>query len=424
MAIYNKSITTRGVRVVSESVPNFHSVSIGIWVDIGSRDESPDENGVCHFIEHMMFKGTEKRSALEIASALESLGGNLNAFTSREQTCYYARVIDEHLPIAVDVLLDILTGSLFKEEHIEKERNVIVEEIKDVFDTPSDYIHDLFAKAFWDSNSLGNPIMGSTELISSMTRDTLMSFRNRNYTSGRIVVAAAGNVDHTQLCDLVEQKMGLEKQQPVAAVKSDGDAAMPTKVATHRDSNQMQMCIGFPGYRFTHPNKFALLIVHNILGAGMSSRLFQAVREKLGFAYSVYTYQDFLRDGGTFCVSLSTDKNNAAKSIDVILKELRKICDESITDKELDMSRQQLKGNLLLGLEGTSSRMNRLARHELGYNSYVSVEDTVQKIEAVTRDNVNEALTAVFDPKRCAAAFLGPVEEGFLDLIDWDIMSR
>ena len=423
MSEYRKTVLQNGVRVITETMPHLHSVSIGIWVDIGSRDESIRENGICHFIEHMTFKGTSTRSALEIAFALESLGGNLNAFTGREMTCFYARVLDEHLPVAVDILSDILVDPVFAPEHVDKERKVIIEEIKDVFDTPSDYIHDLFSNALWGDHPLGKPIMGSAEGISAINRNDLVEFKGKNYTSGHIVIAAAGNVDHDKLVEMVEEKIKFDHQAPVKAVVSDSDNAKPSKIVKSRESNQTHICIGFPGFRYTHPDKFALLILHNILGGGMSSRLFQAVREELGFAYSVYTYQDFYKDGGVFGVYLGTDDKNAAKASNVILSEIAKIRENSISDDELNSAQQQLKGNLMLGLEGSSPRMNRLARHELGYNSFVSLEETLRHIEDVSCEALKEVATSVFSADRCAAAFLGPVKESILDEIDWGILS-
>jgi predicted Zn-dependent peptidase len=423
MATHRKSVTSNGVRVVSESLSSFRSVTIGVWVDVGSRDELPIEQGTCHFIEHMSFKGTRSRSSLEIAAALESLGGNINAFTSREQTCYYARVLDEHMPVAIAILSDILMNSTFTEENVNKERNVIIEEIKDVFDTPSEHVHDLFARALWNGHSLGHPIMGSSELISAMSRDSLLSFRQGKYTAGRMVVAAAGNVDHDELVGLVEKHLTYEKEAPVAAVELDDPGSNPSKVVSARDSSQTHICIGFPGYRYTHPNKLALLVLHNILGAGMSSRLFQAVREKLGFAYSVYTYQDFFKDCGLFCVAVSTDNKNAVRCSDVILGELKKIQREGVPEKDLEDARQQLKGNLVLGLEGTSSRMNRLARHELGYNRFITVEETLSRIESITADDIRSAVNDVISPNNCAAAYLGPVDDGIVEQVDWDMLS-
>jgi len=423
MTDYKKTVLPNGVRVVTEGMSHLKSASIGIWVDIGSRDESNSENGICHFIEHMLFKGTESRSALEIASALESLGGNLNAFTSREQTCFYARVIDEHLPTAVDVLTDMLMNSTFAANHVDKERSVIIDEINDLLDTPSDYVHDLFAKAIWTDHTLGNPIIGTTELISAMTRDKLAEFKNTKYSSGRIVVSAAGHVDHDRLVTMLQEKLALDSEDPRPAIQTEYVAETPKRTVSFRESNQTHICLGFPGYRYAHPNKFALLVLHSILGAGMSSRLFQAVREELGFAYSVYTYQDYFRDCGTFCVCLSTDDKKAVQSTDVILTEIARIRDESVSQSELESAQQQLKGNLVLGLEGSSSRMNRLARHELGYNSYESLEHTLTNIEKVTIDDLHEAAVSIFQVDRCAAAYLGPVQDSVLDEIDWKNLS-
>jgi predicted Zn-dependent peptidase len=317
----------------------------------------------------------------------------------------------------------MLINSVFAEQHVERERNVILEEIKDVFDTPSDFVHDLFARAMWNGHSLGQPILGSADGVSTMSREKLVAFKKKNYTAGRIVIAAAGGVDHDALIEMIEDKMDLSAQDPVVAAESEDAEADPTKRVSQRDSNQVHMCIGYPAYRYTHPNKFALLVLHIILGGGMSSRLFQAVRETLGYAYSVYTYQDFYADSGTFGVTLATDDKNAVRSCDVIFSEISKIRENSISDDELDSARQQLKGNLILGLEGTSTRMNRLARHEFGYNTFIPIEDSLARIEEVSKDDLKETIDYLFDPKRCAAVFLGPVDDKILDEVNWNILS-
>ncbi len=423
MTGYKKTVLDNGARVVTERIPHLHSVSIGIWIDIGSRYESAAENGICHFIEHMTFKGTTTRSAFDIASALESVGGSINAFTSREQTCFYARVLDEHLPIAVDILTDMLMNSTFEQKHVERERNVIIEEINDVFDTPSDYVHDLFARAVWDDHPLGQPIMGSVEGVGGLTRDDLVAFREKNYTPARVVVAAAGNVDHENLVGMIQEKLNLSPQGTAEALESDGYSVRLSRGVVYRKANQTHTCIGFPAYRYTHPNKFALLVLHNILGGGMSSRLFQAVREKLGYAYTVYTYQDFYRDGGVFGITLATDNKNAGRSTDVILSEIARIRENSISEDELESAQQQLKGNLLLGLESTSARMNRLARHEFEYNTFIPIEETLKRVGQVTEDHLREAVGTIFTADRCAAVFLGSVEDKILDDVRWDILS-
>jgi len=423
MSQYNKSILDNGVRVVTEAMPHLHSVTIGLWVDIGARNEMPDENGTCHFIEHMMFKGTKKRTAFEIAAELESLGGNINAFTSREQTCYFARILDEHLPVAVDLLSDMLLNSAFADDQIERERGVILEEINEVFDTPSEYVHDMFAHAMWQDNSLGQPILGPSEIVAGMKRDDLFGFLSRNYKAGRVLVAAAGNVDHDNLVDMLEKSLTLNPDQPVYIKDEPNVDPQPSKIVGHRDINQVHVCMGFPGYRYANPDKFALLMIHNILGGGMSSRLFQAVREELGYAYSVYTYQDFYKDAGIFGVYLGTDVKNVKQSIEVILAETEKMRIERISDKEIETSRQQLKGNLMLGLESTSARMNRLARHEFGYNTTISIEETLQKIDSVTVEDIEKASNEIFSADQMALAILGPVEDVILDEIDWSILS-
>ncbi len=423
MSEYNKSVLSNGVRVVTEAMPHLHSVTIGLWVDIGARNETPKENGTCHFIEHMMFKGTEKRTAFEIAAALESRGGNMNAFTGREQTCYFARILDEHLPIAVDLLSDMLLNSAFEPAQVERERGVILEEINEVFDTPSEFVHDMFAHSLWREHPLGQPILGPSEIVASMTREDLLDFISRNYKAGRVVIAAAGNVDHNRLVEMLENALRLDPDQPIYAKDEPSVEPMPVKAVGYRDINQAHICMGFPGYRYANSNKFALLMIHNILGGGMSSRLFQAVREELGYAYSVYSFQEFYKDAGMFGIYLGTDARNVKQSIEVILTEIKKLRSKSISSDELDTARQQLKGNLMLGLESTSARMNRLARHEFGYNTFIPIDDTLQRIDSVTVDGIRTAASEVFSAEKTALAILGPVEDVVLDEIDWAILS-
>ncbi|MFH2054867.1 MAG: pitrilysin family protein, partial [bacterium] len=303
---YRRSELESGIRVVTERMPSLKSISLGVWFDVGSRNETAAVNGISHFIEHMTFKGTATRDAREIAHSLESLGGTLNAFTSREYTCYYARLLDEHLDTALDILADILTNSLFAEEEVERERQVILEEIKDQIDTPSDIIHDYFASTAWASHPLGRPIIGSPETVGAIGRNGLLDFVGKNYTTDRVVIAAAGNVDHNKLVEQVSARFSF------AAAKNGNRLDPPNYEKGHREvfsreSAQTHICLGMPTFSFADPAKYALLVVNTILGSGMSSRLFQSVREKHGLAYSIYTMQDYYHDTGFFSVYLATE---------------------------------------------------------------------------------------------------------------------
>ncbi len=403
-------------------MPYLKSASLGIWVDVGSRNETPRENGISHFIEHMCFKGTKKRTAKEIAQSLEILGGTLNAFTSRENTCYYCRVIDENFDTGYDVLTDLVTDSLFDPAELEREKGVICEEIKDVFDTPGELVHDYFANALWNSHPLGQTIMGEAKGIRKLTRADLLNYIGRNYTTDRIVVAAAGAVDHDHLVDLTKDKLRVNKP------KKSGKVAAPVykegkRVIHKRDLNQTHICLGFPSISFTDKHKYAMLILNTLLGSGMGSRLFQSVREERGLVYTIYSYQDFYKDTGLFGIYLGTDAAKAKEALNVILQELADVKTNSLTEKEVADTKSQLKGNLLLSLEGSYNRMNRLARHELFINQFVSLEETAAEIDAVQLEDVRAMAKKVFDGKYLTMVALGPVKAALTKQVDWSVLK-
>lgn len=411
-----------GLRVISEKMPYLKSVAIGIWVDVGSRNESQRENGASHFIEHMCFKGTEKRNAKEIARCLESLGGTLNAFTTRENTCYYVRMLDEHFEIGFDVLADILTKSLFDKVELEKEKDVICEEIKDVFDTPADVIQDYFAEAVWDSHPLGQTILGQAENIRKLQRRDLLSFIRRNYTTDRIVIAAAGDVEHERLVELAQTKLDFKAPKSNHGLKAPQYDVGKRNVVS-RKLSQTHICLGFPSIPFSHPRKHAMLILNALLGGGMSSRLFQSVREDRGLAYTIYSYQDFYHDTGLFGVYLGTDSSKSIDAINVVLQEIASVKTDSISADEVANCKSQLKGNLLLSLEGSYSRMNRLARLELFQNNFVPPEQTAAEIDAVTLDEVREMARQTFQGQSMTMVVLGPVDKKLTKQIDWSILN-
>ncbi len=419
---YRRTALDNGIRVVSESMPYLKSASIGIWVDVGSRNELPRENGISHFIEHMCFKGTEKRTAKEIAQSLEILGGSLNAFTSRENTCYYCRVIDENFDTGFDVLADLVTNSLFDPIELEREKEVICEEIKDVFDTPAELVHDYFAGALWGSHPLGQTIMGEAEGIRKLTREDVLDYIRRNYTTDKVVVAAAGAIDHDHLVELTREKLKIS--QPNGPERLTAPEYDPGKRIVHnRDLNQTHICLGFPSISFADKNKYAMLILNTLLGSGMGSRLFQSVREELGLVYTIYSYQDFYKDTGLFGIYLGTDTKKAKKALNVILGELAKVKSNSVTELEVANTKSQLKGNLLLSLEGSYNRMNRLARHELFANQFISLEQTAAEIDAVTLDDVRAMAQRVFDEKYLTMVTLGSAKETLIKQVDWSALK-
>lgn len=420
-AIYNKTVLNNGLRIVTEKIPSVRSVAIGIWIDVGSRDETERENGLSHFIEHMLFKGTRCRSAQKIAFSLESLGGSLNAFTSREQTCYHALVLDRHIEQAVDVLSDILMNSTLSPIYIEREKSVIIEEIREVDETPSDHIHELFSSSLWRGQSLGRPIMGTEKNVRSFKRRDVNNYMKMHYRAGRVIVAAAGNVSHRKLTGLIRDKLafqeGSEGRGPAMEIPTGFSAK-----SYRNGSNQIHVCLGFPGISYADPEKFALLALHNYLGAGMSSVLFQKIREDRGMAYTVYTFPDFYRDCGVFGAYMATDIRHLHEAIETILKEFKKLKKTGLSQAKLDKIKDQLKGSLLLGMESTSGRMNRLARQEIYFNDYFYVKDTMKSISRITPRDMLEIAQKIFNSGNLTITILGSADNNCLNKANWALL--
>ncbi len=417
--VYKKTVLENGMRVVTERIDYVRSISIGVWIDVGSRDEKNDEVGASHFIEHMLFKGTKKRTAKEIASSLESVGGSLNAFTGREHTCYFARVPDEHLDKTLDVLSDILKNPLFNPSHLEKERRVIISEIKELEDSPADLVHDLLMSTMWKENPLGRPIIGSAESVQKLTRSKLVSFMKRNYTSPRVVIAASGNFKHKELVDKIRRKFRFSSDSPSPLEDQWLDQAKPDRIVADRKTAQTHISLGVSTFPYRDPKRYTALILSNILGGGMSSRLFQNIREKLGLVYSVYSFVDFFEDTGVFGIYMGTHKKNAIQVVELVLKEIGRLRKDSITSQELSHAKYQLKGNLLLALESTFNRMNRLARYELFLHDYVDLDQTINSINRIKAKDVIEVAGEFFGSDKLSAVLLGPVGKGILNQIDW-----
>jgi predicted Zn-dependent peptidase len=392
---------------------------LGVWVDVGSRCERADENGLSHFVEHLVFKGTQGRNARQIAASLESLGGALNAFTSREQTCYTARVLDEFLPDAVNVLADLTCRPTLTATNMNRERQVIIEEIKESLDNPADHIHDFFADTHWNGHALGRPIMGTEEIIRNVPRARLRKYRERYYRAGSIVVAASGSLSHGRLLRLVRKKFDLPS----------GDAAPPpaptrpnrTQVAIKtEDTSQTQFCIGFPGLPFDHADRMALVLLTSHLGGGMSSVLFQKIREQRGLAYSVFAYHDFFRDGGVFGIYLGTDQTHVRQAYELIIAECRRLKNRKLSPLVLDKVKAQVKGHLTLGMESTTARMQRLGRMELLTQSFHSLDDSLKAIDRVTPADLTRIARLIFDEDQITLVALGPVDPSLFD----DVSSK
>lgn len=409
----NKITLSNGLRVVMEKIPTFRSVSFGIWVKTGSRNENEQNNGISHFIEHMLFKGTDKYSAKDIAEIFDGIGGNVNAFTSKEYTCYYAKVLDEHLPIAVDVLASMFFRSAFDEGEMEKEKNVIYEEISMYDDTPDDLVHDLLAKAAYGNNPLGYTIIGTENNLSPMKPDDLRGYMKQHYNVDNTVISIAGNIDDS-VVELLEQHFGSFSGRGQSSVISTptflGDAIFHEK-----KTEQNHICISFPGLSVKHDQLYSMVLLNNTIGGGMSSRLFQEIREKRGLAYSVYSYHSSHYDSGLFTIYTGTAPKQTEEVLKVTMEMLNDIKEKGITAAELKKGKEQLKGSLILSLESTSSRMNRLGKNELMLGKHYSLDELIDRIEAVQLENVEELIASVFSSP-FAMATVGKVEQKIQDI--------
>jgi predicted Zn-dependent peptidase len=413
---YQKTVLDNGLRVITEEIPYLRSVSIGVWVVTGSRDERPHENGISHFIEHLLFKGTEKRTAFDIAKEIDSVGGTLNAFTGREYTCFYAKVIDQNLPLAIDLLSDIFLHSLMDPKDVEKERMVILQEIKMVEDTPDDYIHDLFNRVCWGDHPLGFPIYGTSELVQSFRRDQLRQFFNENYPPERIVVCAAGNLKHQQVVDMIETTFGRILKSDKTQGRSKPHPISTTNI-WKRDLEQVHFCLGTRGLQYNHSLRFASYVLNTILGGGMSSRLFQEIRENRGLAYSVYSYLPTYIDSGLVVVYAGTSEDSFQEVIDLVLNEFNHIKKGPLKNGELETAKEQLKGNLLLSMESSDNLMTRLAKNEIYFQSYLPVGMILQGIDEVKEETVRQLANEIFDERLFCLTVLGPTNGNHLDKV-------
>ncbi len=406
---YRKTVLSNGIKVITEEIPYLKSVSIGIWVTTGSRDEAPSENGISHFIEHLLFKGTERRTAYEIAREIDSVGGTLNAFTGREYTCFYAKVIDKNLPLAIDLLSDIFLHSVMDEKEIEKERMVILQEIKMVEDTPDDYIHELFNQICWGDHPLGFPIYGTSERVQSFRRDQIIQFFQENYQPNRTIICAAGNLRHQEVVDQVEVSFGQIPKSNKTRERKKAESISKTHI-WKRDLEQVHFCLGTRGLRYNHSRRFASYTLNTILGGGMSSRLFQEIRENRGLAYSVYSYLPAYFDTGLMVVYAGTSEESFQKVVDLILKEFVYLKTKPFKNRELETAKEQLKGNLLLSLESSDSLMTRLAKNEIYFESYLPVEAVLKGIDEVKEEEVRELANEIFNEEFFCLTVMGPVE--------------
>src|SRR5512133_548585 len=402
-----REMLPNGLTVITEEMQHIRSISVGIWVKTGSRDEDPEWNGISHFIEHMVFKGTKHRSAEDIARQVDSIGGNMDAFTAKECICFNVKVLDEHLPIAMDVLSDLVLNPVFDVKDIGRERGVILEEIKMDEDNPDYLVHEIFTQNFWKDHPLGKPILGTKETVKRFEQDLLTNYWKRFFIPNNMIISAAGNLQHERFVDLVKQrfsglvagKNGFHQFPP----KPSARIVMRNKKALE----QVQICIGVPSHPISHERRYTSYILSTLLGGGMSSRLFQNIRERQGLAYAIYSELSPYRDTGCMSVYAGTSRESASKVVKAVMNEYRALKETPVPDEELRRSKDQLKGSLMLSLESSASRMSNLARQEMYFDRFISLDEIIRCVEAVTAEDLQAMANEFFVPEYVAVTVLG-----------------
>jgi predicted Zn-dependent peptidase len=406
--LYQKTVLRNGIRVVTEKIPFAHSVSTGIWVNTGSRDEDHAERGITHFIEHMLFKGTKRRSALDIAKEFDAVGGFANAFTSKEHVCFHAKVLAAHLPLLTDLLSDLFLNSVFDPAEIDREQNVIIQEIRMVEDTPDEYIHVLFQENFWRENPLGLPIYGSVQTVEKTRREHMLDYMSRSFHPERIVISAAGNLDHQKFLDLVAPSMESLNHGRVRPERVAPRHHFFCRVV-EKDIEQVHLALGMHGTSQADETRFPSHLLNVILGSSMSSRLFQEVREKRGLAYSVYSFSHSHEDTGMLGVYAGIAPENIREVVHLISRQLANLAENPIPEVELSAAKEYIKGNMYINAENNDSRMNRLAKNEFLFGRYVPFEEIEQKINQVTPEDIQDWFRGIYSRDRIALMLYGPV---------------
>lgn len=404
-----RNLLPNGIRVVTERMPHVRSIAVGIWIGTGSREEAPHENGISHFVEHMVFKGTKNRTAEQIARSVDSIGGGLDAFTSKEVVSYNVKVLDEHLPEAFDVVADLVRNPLFDEQDIEKEKGVILEELKMEVDNPEYLIHEIFSSHFWKGHALGRSILGTRKTIRSFDRHMIERYYRHYYSPANMLVTAAGNLSHKRLARLAGQHLGDLKPRRFRLPETAPSPHAPLVFRDKGSIEQVHVYVGVPSVPMRHESRFGCYILNAILGGGMSSRLFQNIREKQGLAYAVFSELSLYRDAGCMLVYAGTSVRAAEKVVRSIAAELHEAASTKVGPEELRRAKDHLKGSIVLGLESTSSRMANLARQETYFQQFMSLDEMLERVERVTADEVLQLAQQFFDPKRMAVAMLGPL---------------
>jgi predicted Zn-dependent peptidase len=403
-----RTVLPNGLLVLTESMPHVRSVSMGVWVNSGSRDESAPLNGMSHFVEHMVFKGTTTRSAQQIAREVDTIGGNLDAFTGKETVCFNIKVLDENLNPALDVLSDLVLNPTFTPEDLAREQGVILEEIKMDEDNPDYLVHEVFTQNFWKNDALGRPILGTVETVSSFDQRAVFDYYAGQFTPENMVFSAAGNLEHDRFVDQVTRQFEALSARSGGPLKAPASAATPhITLKRKRSLEQVQVCLGVPAPPVNDPQRYGVYLLNTMLGGGMSSRLFQTIREDEGLAYSIYSEMNPFRDTGSLCVYAGTSIDKTERLLQLTLTELRRLKEETVSEAELKRAKDQLKSNIVLGLESSSSRMSNLARQQMYFGRFFGVEEITREIEAVTPAQVQTIAQELFRPEAMALTLLG-----------------
>ena len=402
-----RTVLPNGLIVLTERMEHVRSVAMGVWIKSGSRCEAPETNGISHFVEHMVFKGTRSRSSLQIAREMDSIGGNLDAFTGKETICFNVKSLADHVPIALDVLTDLVLYPTFASTEIERERGVILEEIKIDEDNPDVLVHELFTQNFWKDHPLGKPILGTTLTVGRLDQQKLFEYHAGRFRGGNMVFSAAGDLEHDQFVDTIAKKFTpLAPGEPAYETQTP-QASARILLQNKKALEQVQLCLGVPAPPITDDNRFATLILNTILGGGMSSRLFQTIREERGLAYAIYSDLSPYSDTGSLCVYAGTSAGKALEVVELVMAEFRNLKENPLSEEELRRGKDQLKGNILMGLESSNSRMANLARQEMYFHQFFTAEEVIARIEAVTAEQIQGMAKRLFVPDRIAITLLG-----------------
>lgn len=406
-----KSHLSSGIKVLTESIPYVRSVALGFWVNVGARDELSNLSGISHFIEHLVFKGTKDRTARQISEGFDRLGAEFNAFSAKEYTCFYTRLLDEHLPRGVEILSDVLQNPLFAKDDIEAERKVVLEEINLYEDTPDELIHDLFASTLFKNYPLGKPILGSPQTVKTISQASLKSYFRKRFNPANIVVAAAGSLSHHEVVRLVKRYFADSSHKQLMVRKQVNPIAKRQVEVYQKKTEQAHICLGGLGVKAKDKNRFALVLLDNILGGGMSSRLFQEIREKRGLAYSIYSYHSFYTETGLFAIYAGANPNKVKEVLQLIQVEIAKIKENGISLDELKRAKEYIKGQLVLDLESTSHRMTRLGRSELVHGEILSLDELVERVDHVSLNDIKKMANSTFDLNKMALVIISPTKE-------------